>query len=77
MTVEIYATPTCNKCKAAKAMCDSRNLDYSYMMVGEDISKEALFEKIGEAVSTVPQIFVDGEYIGGLESFLLYTREQE
>lgn len=75
MNVEIFGTPTCAKCETAKKMCETRGIDFEYTVVGDGITKEALFEKIGKAVVTVPQIFVDGEYLGGLDSFLLYIRD--
>ena len=47
--------------------------------MGEDISRDAFFEKFPNA-KTVPQIEINGEHIGGyneLEKWLAFNSEEE
>ena len=65
MTAEVYGTQSCGYCRRAKNLLKSRGIEYQEFIVGEDISAEALSSKIGKPALTLPQIFLDGEYIGG------------
>ena len=65
MTAEVYGTQACGYCRKAKGLLKARGIEYQEFIVGEDISSEALSGKIGKQALTVPQIFLDGEYIGG------------
>jgi glutaredoxin len=65
MTAEVYGSPTCGYCRRAKSLLEAKGIPYREFIVGEDISGEELTKKIGKPALTVPQIFLDGEYIGG------------
>lgn len=69
MKVIIYGTPQCSFCTKAKELCETHNTQYEYNTVGYDITLEALQEKVGRPIRTVPQIFVMSEgfaeYVGG------------
>ena len=65
MTAEVYGTQSCGYCRRAKSLLKAKGIEYQEFIVGEDISPEALSSKIGKPALTVPQIFLDGEYIGG------------
>ena len=65
MTAEVYGTTTCGYCRRAKSLLKAKGIAYREFIVGEDISDEELTKKIGKPALTVPQIFLDGEYIGG------------
>ena len=65
MTAEVYGTNACGYCRRAKSLLEARGIEYQELIIGEDISSEALSSKIGKPALTVPQIFLDGEYIGG------------
>lgn len=71
MKVVIYGKPGCKYCNDAKQICESNGIDYQYSTVGVDISKDQLLEKVGNPITTVPQIFIveDGlhEYVGGYD----------
>lgn len=64
--IEIYGTSACNWCKEAQKLCVQKNQDYMYHQVDmvpallDDLEK-----RLGKRVRTVPQIFLDGDYIGG------------
>jgi len=65
MTAELYGTAWCGYCRRAKSLLTARGIEYREFTVGEDITHEALSERIGKPAQTVPQIFIDGEYVGG------------
>lgn len=71
MNVVIYGRLSgCKYCDRAKNICVMNNFDYSFTdldTAGIDGAK--LSEICGTPVRTVPQIFVDGEYIGGCTEF--------
>ena len=65
MTAEVYGTQSCGYCRRAKNLLEARGIEYKEFIVGRDISSKMLSSKIGKPALTVPQIFLDGEYIGG------------
>lgn len=72
MKVIIYGRPGCSYCERAKDLCEQKKVNYDYEIVGVDITKEALIEKIGKPVTSIPQIFIMSggfaEYVeGGFE----------
>jgi len=64
--VEIYTTPSCPFCVRAKRLLEARGIDYDEIDVADDPALRAdLVQRTGRR--TVPQIFIDGEPIGGFE----------
>ena len=69
MMIEIYGTSNCAACKQAAELCKAADLEYKYYTLDEEPDLiEELEQRIGR-VTTVPQIFIDGEHVGGLHSF--------
>jgi glutaredoxin 3 len=64
--VEVYTTPMCPYCVAAKRLLDERHIPYSEIDVAADAAVRAtVVQRSGRR--TVPQIFIDGRSIGGFE----------
>ena len=64
--VEVYTTPSCPFCVRAKRLLDARGIPYDEIDVAHDPELRAqLIERTGRR--TVPQIFIDGDPIGGFE----------
>jgi glutathione-dependent peroxiredoxin len=61
--VFMFAKEGCPFCAKAKAMLDERKMSYESVYVGRDVSLNAL--KAATGAVTVPQVFIDGELIGG------------
>ena len=73
--VEIYTKAFCGFCTRAKRMLDSKGVDfveYDITMGGE--KRAEMLERVPEA-RTVPQIFIDGESIGGSDDLAALERE--
>jgi len=64
--VAVYTTKTCPFCVRAKRLLEARGIAYEEIDVGQDQELRAdLIERTGRR--TVPQIFIDGDPIGGFE----------
>ena len=59
----MYSTRWCGYCVRAKALLDSRGLEYEEIDLGEDLDRARLNELTGGW--TVPQIVIDDRPIGG------------
>ncbi|MFN4154406.1 MAG: glutaredoxin 3 [Paracoccaceae bacterium] len=64
-SVEIYTTPYCPYCIAAKRLLDRKGAAYTEMDVSRDPAlRQAMTVRAGGA-RTVPQIFIGGQHVGG------------
>lgn len=65
--IEIYTTRSCPYCNMAKSLFDKKQMAYEETAVDADPEKlaEALERSGGR--KTVPQIFIDGQHIGGYD----------
>ncbi len=64
--IQIYSTQQCPYCVRAKALLQSKGLDYSETDITND--SELVREMIDRSGNrTVPQIFINGEAIGGFD----------
>jgi glutaredoxin 3 len=62
--IEIYTTPFCGYCARAKGLLDSKGAAYEEVDVMMDEKKRAEMRERSRR-STVPQIFINGQHIGG------------
>jgi glutaredoxin 3 len=62
--IEIYTTPFCGYCARAKGLLDRKGAAYEEMDVMMDEKKRAEMRERAKR-STVPQIFINGQHIGG------------
>ncbi|TGG82719.1 MAG: glutaredoxin 3 [Aphanocapsa feldmannii 277cV] len=65
--VEIYTWRSCPFCLRAKALLDSKGAAYTeYAIDGDHEALEAMGKR-SAGRSSVPQIFIDGQHIGGCD----------
>ncbi|SLN33875.1 glutaredoxin 3 [Pseudooctadecabacter jejudonensis] len=64
-TVELYTTPICGFCHAAKRLLTSKGVSFSEVDVMADPSRRAEMTQRANGGRTVPQIFINGQHIGG------------
>lgn len=69
--IKIYGKPACPSCTKAKAFCESRQLQFEYLQLDTDFTREELFEHFPTA-RTFPQIVVGGNKVGGYEQMIEY-----
>lgn len=64
-TVEIYTTPTCPFCHSAKALLTKKNVAFTEIDVSRDPDLRAKMAERAGGRRSVPQIFIDGQSVGG------------
>ena len=64
MKATVWSKDACPFCVQAKALLDSRGIEYEERNVQKDWTKEQLLEVVPTA-RTLPQIFIDDKLIGG------------
>jgi glutaredoxin 3 len=64
--IEIYTKATCPYCHRAKALLNSKGAAFDEIAIDGDADKrEKMIARSGR--STVPQIFIGGQHIGGCD----------
>ena len=65
--IEIFTTQVCPYCVRAKRLFDKKGVSYREIDVSTDADlRESMTARAGGR-RTVPQIFIDGEHIGGCD----------
>jgi len=62
--IEIYTTPFCGYCARAKGLLDRKGASYEETDVMMDDQKRSEMRERSKR-TTVPQIFINGQHIGG------------
>ena len=62
--IEIYTTPFCGYCARAKGLLDAKGAAYEEMDVMMDDKKRNEMRDRSRR-TTVPQIFINGQHVGG------------
>ncbi len=63
--IEIYISPFCGFCFRAKRLLESKSVSYNEIdVLSSPERRDEMIRRAGGR-STVPQIFIDGEHIGG------------
>ena len=70
MNAVVWSSPNCLWCDKAKTLLKSKGIAYEEKLIGSVYKKEDLLEAVPGARS-VPQIFLDGEYIGGFDQLAI------
>jgi glutaredoxin 3 len=64
--IEIYTKTTCPYCHRAKALLTRKHVVFQEIPIDGDTDKrEEMIKRSGR--STVPQIFIDGQHVGGCD----------
>jgi len=63
--IEVYSSNFCPYCHRAKALLNAKNVAFEEYVVDMSPELRAEMRQRTGGVNTVPQIFVDGEGIGG------------
>ena len=73
--IEIFTGPNCGYCEAAKALMRESGLAFEEIDLAADPDNMEDFRIRLPRVKAIPQIFVDGEHIGGLEDLRLHLTD--
>lgn len=73
--VEIYVKSTCGFCYRAVKLLEAKGVDYeAYELTWGSPLREEMIQRAGGR-TTVPQIFINGEHIGGCDDLHRLDRE--
>jgi glutaredoxin 3 len=72
--VEIYTTPTCPYCHAAKSLLSDKGVDYIEITVLDPDLREKMTQR-AHGRRTVPQIFVGDTHVGGYDDMAALDRQ--
>lgn len=65
--VEVYYWTTCPYCQRARALLDTKGVEYTgYDITGDEEARAKMVARTGGPKS-VPQIFIDDQHIGGCD----------
>ncbi|MDS9466626.1 glutaredoxin 3 [Paracoccus sp. MBLB3053] len=73
--VEIYTTPTCPYCIAAKTLLKGKGVAYEETDVSRDPDLRVAMTQRAGGRRSVPQIFIDGQHVGGSDDIHLLDRQ--
>jgi len=74
-SVEIYTSPFCGYCHAAKRLLKKKGVPFSEIDVSMNPSKRQEMMQRANGGYTVPQIFIGSTHVGGCDD--LFELEQE
>ena len=69
MKAEIYSKDLCPYCDRAKALLSSKHIEFTEFKIGRDLTREEFLERFPNA-RTVPQIYLNEQYIGGYDNLV-------
>lgn len=70
--VIIYSRKNCIYCKMVKYLMDTNYIEYDEINMDDDKDRVIFYDKYN--VNSVPQVFINGEKIGGYKEFVHYSR---
>lgn len=65
--IEIYTTPTCGYCMAAKSLLKRKGATFREIDVSQDPALRAKMTERAGGRRTVPQIFIGNTHVGGCD----------
>lgn len=72
--IEIYSTAVCPYCTAAKNLLKSKGLEWHELRVDADPAARAAMLERAPGARTVPQIFINGTWVGGFDELAAADR---
>lgn len=66
MKAILWSKDMCSYCEQAKQLLESKGIEFEERKIGKVWTKEQLLEAVPTA-RTVPQIFLDDQYVGGYQ----------
>jgi glutaredoxin 3 len=76
-SVEIYTTPWCGYCRAAKALLERKEVAFSEIDVSLQPARRSEMVQRANGGWTVPQIFIGATHVGGSDDLHALERAGE
>lgn len=76
MKIEVFTKPNCPNCVAAKQLLNKKNLEYREINLDSDGLRAEFMSAYPEA-RQMPQIFFDGQRVGGLAGLQVALNQLE
>ncbi len=73
--VEMYTTMWCPYCARARALLDGKGVPYTDIDIMDEPGRRDEMIRRAHGRTTVPQIFIDGEHIGGCDDMVALDRQ--
>lgn len=73
--IEIYTTPSCPYCIAAKALLRKKGVPYDETDVSRDPDLRTAMTQRAGGRRSVPQIFIGGQHVGGSDDIHALDRD--
>ena len=74
--IKIYGSEHCSYCTAARMLLKRKGVNYADVLVGADAKSREEMERLSGR-RTVPQIFIDGQSIGGFDELCALEQSGE
>ncbi|NBD31195.1 MAG: glutaredoxin 3 [Alphaproteobacteria bacterium] len=72
--VEIYTSPFCGFCHAAKRLLNSKGVTFSEVDISVEPERRAEMMQRANGGRTVPQIFIGDDHVGGCDELFALER---
>lgn len=66
MKIVVYSKSACPQCDSAKMLLKNRALEFEEIRIDDEAQRQAFFETCGPSVRQMPQVFINGQRVGGL-----------
>ena len=73
MTIEVFSGPNCSYCKRAKQLLVQKGVAFTDLDISLPEHRIEFVRRLPRA-RAIPQIFIDGEHVGGCEDLELLDR---
>jgi glutaredoxin 3 len=75
--VEMYTTPFCPYCVRARALLERKGVAFTEIDIIKEPARRGEMVRRAGGRTSVPQIFIDGEHIGGSDDLAALDRAGE
>ena len=75
MKVEIYTKDHCIWCDRAKGLLNAHSIDFKEFDLSNDEERVQFYEKLGDNVKTVPQVFINDQRVGGYQDLRVWLND--
>ena len=72
--VEIYTSPTCGYCHRAKMLLNQKGVSFTEIDVVANPDRRPEMTERANGGRTVPQIFIEGQHVGGCDDLYALDR---